>query len=51
MADALKQFAGEFANGTQPTKTKIENAMKFAERKSDTKDEDVKRIYELLKTL
>lgn len=50
MADALKQYAGDFVNGTQTAKTKIENAMKFAERKSDTKDEDVKRIYDLLKS-
>lgn len=51
MADALKQYAADYVNGKSPAKTKIENAMKFAERKSDTKDEDVKRIYDLLKTL
>lgn len=51
MADALKQYAADYVNGKSPAKTKIENAMKFAEKKSDTKDEDVKRIYDLLKTL
>lgn len=51
MADALKQYAADYVNGKSPAKTKIENAMKFAERKSDTKDEDVKRIYDLLKSL
>lgn len=51
MADALKQYAADYVNEKSPAKTKIENAMKFAERKSDTKDEDVKRIYDLLKTL
>lgn len=50
MADALKDYATDFVKGS-PTKTQIEASLKFTENKSDTKDEDVKRIYDLLKTL
>ena len=51
MADALKEYAGEFLKGSNTTKNKIEESLKFAENNSDVKDEDVKRIYDLLKTL
>lgn len=51
MADALKEYAGEFLKGSNTTKNKVEESLKFAENKSDVKDEDVKRIYDLLKTL
>lgn len=51
MADALKEYAGNFVAGSNLTKTKIESSLKFTETNSDTKDEDVKRMYDLLKAL
>jgi len=51
MADALKEYAGDFVKGSNPTKTKIEASMKFTENHADLKDEDAKRMYDLLKMI
>lgn len=51
MADALKEYAGDFLKGSNPTKTKIEASMKFTENHADLKDEDAKRMYDLLKMI
>ena len=51
MADAIKEYAGDFVKGSNPTKTKIEASMKFTENHADLKDEDAKRMYDLLKMI
>lgn len=51
MADALKQYAIDFVKGSTPAKTQLEKAMKFTESQANIEDEDVKRVYDLLKGL
>lgn len=51
MSDALKEYADEFIKGNQPNKNQIKNTIHFTEKYTNTKDIDIKRIYDLLNDL
>jgi Mg-chelatase subunit ChlD len=51
MATALKDYADEYVKGTNPAKTALKDAVAFTDTHTGAKDEDVKRVYELLKQL